>query len=156
MSGPTKLLTESLTRFYGHPSHADVLCSIATGKSDVSLRLVEWFVSSEREISLDYRARLRAYTRRLFDPFRRSDRIVMDLGEDRMFETTLGQMNFVKWLIEEGHWTRLTSERAALTAAMLAESKDKRPAKAPDKGGKRHETAEGPIKSWKPQLLTFN
>lgn len=154
MSGPTKLLTESLTRFYGDPAHADVLCSIATGKSDVSLRLVEWFVSSERDISLDYRARLRAYTRRLFDPFRRADRIVMELTDERMFETTLGQMNFVKWLIEEGHWTRLVSERVALTAAMLSESKDKRPVKAGKKGEALRE-APGPTMSWKPQLLTF-
>ena len=78
----------------------------------------------------------------------------MELTDDRMFETTLGQMNFVKWLIEEGHWTRLVSARSALTAAMLSESKDKRPVKASKKGETPREVP-GPTMSWKPQLLTF-
>lgn len=153
MSGPTKLIAESLARFYADAEYADILYSIASGKSEVSLRLVEWFVSSERDISLDYRARLRAYTRRLFDPFRRAERIVMDLGDGRTLETTLGQMNFVKWLIEERHWERLIAERLELTAAMLAGSKVKRPPKSAKRDAN---SPPGPVKSWEPQLLTFN
>jgi len=153
MAAATKVLTASLTRFYEVPEHADVLHAIATGRSPVSLRLVEWFVTSEREVDLAYHARLRAYTRRLFDPFRRSDRMVLAYA-DRSFETTLGQMNFFKWLIEDGLWRRLESERAELTVAMLAAPRGRKPGCSA-----AHKAPAGPqpprVNSSQPHTLTF-
>jgi hypothetical protein len=121
----TALLTASLTRFYRRSEHADVLESIVTGKSEVSLRLVEWYVSHRRDISMDYHLQLKAYTRRLFDPFRRSERVVL-CYRDRSFETTLGQMNFFKWLIEEGHWARVSADKDALNAVMMEQVKSRK------------------------------
>jgi len=121
------LLAASLRRFYQDHGNADILEEVATGRSDVSLRLVEWYVSTDRDVHLDYQVQLRAYTRRLFDPFRRSDRVVLTDYESRTFETTLGQMNFFKWMIEERHWERLNADRVALNERMMGDAKTKRP-----------------------------
>lgn len=135
-------LNASLCRFYGDPYNADVLEKVVTGtspitgKCPVSLRLVEWYVNYDKVASKDYHAQLKAYTRRLFDPFRRQARIVV---EGRGFDTTIGQMNFFKWLIEEGHWERILANHVELNAIMLEQSKDKRdasPSKADAKPAK--------------------
>lgn len=152
----TTVLTASLTRFYEIPEHADVLESIANGKSPVSLRLVEWFVNSDREVHQDYIAHLRAYTRRLFDPFRRSNRLVLYYC-DRSFESTLGQMNFFKWLIEEGHWDRLVTGKEELTESMMSEGKARAKGSAAlrAKPAKQVQEDYEPVQSWRPQTLLF-
>lgn len=112
------LLIASLRRFYQTRENADILSLIVWGRSPVSLRLIEWFVSVyDRSIQNDYHNQLRAYTRRLFDPFRRSNRMVLDY-EDRGIETTLGQMNFFKWLIEKGHWQKVLANKEQLIQEM--------------------------------------
>jgi hypothetical protein len=42
---------------------------------------------------------LKAYSKRLFDPFRRHGRVVLEL-DDRSLETTVAQLSFFKWAIE--------------------------------------------------------
>ncbi len=117
------LLIASLRRFYQTRENADVLSLIVWGKSPVSLRLIEWYVSVyDKTIQNDYHNQLRAYTRRLFDPFRRSSRLVLDY-EDRGIETTIGQMNFFKWLIEKGHWAALVEKRDVLTQEISKDAK---------------------------------
>lgn len=124
-------LNASLCRFYRDPYNADVLEKVVTGKSPltdkcpVSLRLVEWYVNYDKATGKEYHAQLKAYTRRLFDPFRRQSRVVV---EGRGFDTTVGQMNFFKWLIEEGHWERILENHVELNAIMLEQSKDRRDA----------------------------
>ena len=156
------LLTSSLQRFYEDPSNANVLESIITGKSEVSLRLVEWYVANGRMISIDYHAQLRAYTRRLFDPFRRSQRTVLSY-EDRSFETTLGQMNFFKWLIEEGHWAYLVANKSTLNDTMVEhmkarknEPKSAHQKDAHQKGAADDASADGMMSSRTPKTLSFN
>ena len=112
------VLLNSLCRFFAVREHADILSIVVGGSSPVSLRLLEWFVAVyDRDIRNDYQTQLRAYTRRMFDPFRRSQRYVLDY-EDRVIETTIGQMNFFKWVIENGHWQTAVNNRVSLSAAM--------------------------------------
>lgn len=47
----------------------------------------------------DYKLKLKAYSKKRFDPFCRWDRITIPFGEKHM-ETTIGQLNFFKWAIE--------------------------------------------------------
>ena len=49
----------------------------------------------------DYRAQLQSYTKMYFDPFRRHDRISFPINQDNsiIIETTVGQLNFFKWII---------------------------------------------------------
>ena len=53
-------------------------------------------------IDFDYKLKLKAYSKRRFDPFCRWDRIAVPLekGGDTSIETTIGQLNFFKWTLE--------------------------------------------------------
>jgi hypothetical protein len=44
--------------------------------------------------------KLKAYSKRRFDPFCRWDRISIPYKDDKFIETTIGQLNFFKWAIE--------------------------------------------------------
>lgn len=48
----------------------------------------------------DYKLRLKAYSKERFDPFCRWDRISIPYDNDNYMETTIGQLNFFKWAIE--------------------------------------------------------
>ena len=49
---------------------------------------------------LDYRAQLKSYSKINFDSFRRHDRITffLDLEKNIFIETTIGQLNFFRWI----------------------------------------------------------
>lgn len=51
---------------------------------------------------LDYRAQLKSYTKLYFDPFRRHDRIsfVIEKKPLTIVETTIGQLNFFRWIFQ--------------------------------------------------------
>jgi len=48
----------------------------------------------------DYKLKLKAYSKRRFDPFCRWDRITIPYKENSSIQTTIGQLNFFKWVIE--------------------------------------------------------
>ena len=48
----------------------------------------------------DYKLKLKAYSKKRFDPFCRWDRISMPYTNGTCIETTIGQLNFFKWTIE--------------------------------------------------------
>ena len=52
---------------------------------------------------LEYRAQLKAYTKLYFDPFRRHERITFVLEQQplRTIETTIGQLNFFRWALQQ-------------------------------------------------------
>jgi hypothetical protein len=48
----------------------------------------------------EYKLKLKAYSKRQFDPFCRWERINIPFQNDVFMETTIGQLNFFKWAIE--------------------------------------------------------
>jgi hypothetical protein len=48
----------------------------------------------------DYKLRLKAYSKERFDPFCRWERISIPYDKENYMETTIGQLNFFKWAIE--------------------------------------------------------
>ena len=50
-------------------------------------------------VYLEYKAQLRAYSKKQFDPFCRRERIVFYINEHEIL-TTIGQLNFFRWAIE--------------------------------------------------------
>jgi len=95
------------------------MIEIINGESNISLRIVDWFVTNyakknftvyEIENHLgeparfkvynEYKLKLKAYSKIRFDPFCRWERIRIPYDEDNYMETTLGQLNFFKWAIE--------------------------------------------------------
>jgi hypothetical protein len=138
-----ELLLTSLTRFFSKAAHYNILASIISGKSLISLRLIDWFVTNYCKkhaivivkptkagddfinVYLNYRSQLRAFSKHLFDPFRRQDKIMF-----KETQTTIGQLNFFKWAIENEILVYIQGHQGAIVAEMNA-AQDKAGATGP-------------------------
>ena len=47
-----------------------------------------------------YKAQLKSYSKKRFDPFCRRERINFNCSKDKNISTTIGQLNFFKWAID--------------------------------------------------------
>lgn len=112
------LLTE-LREFYKKDNSCFIFLEIINGNMNISLQIINWFVtnyskqnfikfplvSSNGEtrifnVYLDYKLKLKGYNKKRFDAFCRDKRIVVTIGNNGIIETTIGQLHFFKWLIE--------------------------------------------------------
>lgn len=117
------LLLKNLMEFYENKQNLTKMMKIINGGSRISLRIMDWFatnyskkyftvydvqyvnISGEVEhtrfkVYNDYKLKLKAYSKKLFDPFCRWGKIVVPFDNEKCMETTLGQLNFFKWSIE--------------------------------------------------------
>ena len=114
-----ELLLNNLMDFYKKEEYLDTMLKIITGDSKISLRIVDWFATNYAKkyytlytiednqgnnkrfkVYFDYKLKLKAYSKRRFDPFCRWERISIPYKGDKFIETTIGQLNFFKWAIE--------------------------------------------------------
>ena len=51
---------------------------------------------------MNYKNQLKAYSKKLFDPFCRRERISFQIPGHEAFLTTVGKLNFFRWAIEKG------------------------------------------------------
>ena len=100
---------------------------ILEGTSPISLRILDWFVTNYAKknnisyvwgtthviVYLSYKARLKAYSKKMFDPFCRWKRINF-----HGLSTTVGQLNFFAWALEEGILDYIASHRDEVHADM--------------------------------------
>ena len=101
--------------FFNNYSNINSMLPIINGESDISLRIIDWFVtnySKKNNISyyndsqlfnvyINYKKQLKAYSKKQFDPFCRRNRINYNYNNnDDYLETTVGQLNFFKWAIK--------------------------------------------------------
>ena len=111
------VLLHNLMRFYKQEDNFNTMLSIINGKSPISLRIVDWFATNYAKqyyityktsrcdrfkVYVDYKLNLRSYSKKRFDPFCRWDRINIPYKEDTYIKTTIGQLNFFKWALENG------------------------------------------------------
>ena len=110
------LLLNNLLEFYKESNNMDKMLNIINGKSSISLRIIDWFATnyakknytvyqlegSEKRFKVynDYKLKLKAYSKRRFDPFCRWERITIPYNEESGIQTTIGQLNFFKWALE--------------------------------------------------------
>ncbi len=115
------LLMQSLIIFFKERKNLDKVIPIISGKSNISLRILDWFVTNFSKknninytvnydnkkkgiknfiVYLDYKAQLKAYSKKLFDPFCRRERISFIDHDNNELITTVGQLNFFRWAIE--------------------------------------------------------
>jgi hypothetical protein len=105
---------------YDPNNNLDKMLKIITGESKISLRIVDWFatnyakkyytlyiidasidnVTRRFKVYDDYKLKLKAYSKKRFDPFCRWDRISIPYTNGKFIETTIGQLNFFKWALE--------------------------------------------------------
>ena len=110
------MLLGNLMRFYKDDDNLEKMLSIINGESDISLRIVDWFATNYAKANFtvysigeqrfkvynDYKLKLRAYSKKRFDPFCRWERINIPYKDGKQIQTTIGQLNFFKWALENG------------------------------------------------------
>ena len=112
------LLLNNLMEFYKDEYNISKMLKIITGESKISLRIVDWFATNYAKkyytlydievnenirrfkVYFDYKLKLKAYSKKRFDPFCRWDRISIPYKNGTFIETTIGQLNFFKWALE--------------------------------------------------------
>ena len=106
-----KLLMENLSNFYNSEIIKEIL-PITLGQSKISLRVLDWFITNYCKLNninlnkkyynihLDYKSQLKAFSKKQFDPFCRRERIIFYYEKEKFITTTVGQLNFFKWAIE--------------------------------------------------------
>ena len=108
-----------IEKFYKKCPQEDIerMVRIIDSSSGISLRVLDWFVTrySKKHIDFDssntddafdvhisYKAQLKSYKKRYFDPFRRRKKFYYHYDQTdktKKLYTTLGQLNFFKWAI---------------------------------------------------------
>ena len=150
------LVLQRLSVFYSNETTLARVRDIVTAKSNISLRLLDWLVTnyakkhnivyltkSGRDVNiyLRYKANLRAYSKKMFDPFCRWKKIKF-MGMD----TTVGQLNFFHWILDDEVLDSLETHLEAVQADMDACSTTVQPT---EEGGrrKRHELSRSATKA---------
>ena len=112
------LLLKNLLEWYDKDDNLNKMLKIINGESAISLRIVDWFATNfakknftvyninkkdktvRFKVYIDYKLKLKAYSKKRFDPFCRWDRINIPYNENQSIQTTIGQLNFFKWALE--------------------------------------------------------
>ena len=112
------LLLNNLLEYYKNDEALNKLITIVTGESKISLRIVDWFSTNYSKkyytnyiikdengetirfkVYIDYKLKLKAFSKKRFDAFCRSKRLNIPY-KNKYVETTLGQLNFFQWAIK--------------------------------------------------------
>jgi len=116
------LLLESISNFYlADKENMNKLIDILNGKY-ASLRIIDWFATNYSKkhnigyaitkpgngngqeenfkVYLNYKSQLKSYSKKQFDPFNRTQRIKFYYEKDKFITTTICQLNFFRWAIE--------------------------------------------------------
>lgn len=132
-----ELIVSSLQKFYSARDDKVEVINLLEGTAQVSLRLIDWFVtnySKQHNISYilqgqeflvytNYKSQLKAYSKKLFDPFCRRERIMFQIQGYPMFQTTVGKLNFFRWALEKGVLDYITLNLQKIEAAMNASAR---------------------------------
>ena len=135
-STQNELLMSNLLSFYKKDNNLQKMLNIINGESKISLRIVDWFATnyakknftiyiieknSEKmrfKVYTDYKLKLKAYSKRRFDPFCRWERINIPYKNNTFIQTTIGQLNFFKWALENDVIQYIEDNYAVIEADM--------------------------------------
>jgi len=141
------LLYTSLTEFYNEDKNIDKLNEILNS-TQISLRIIDWFVTNfskkynthyslyitptnkitmnntnnnklykQLTVHHSYKSQLKSYQKKNFDPFCRRTRILFQCKNYKI-STTIGQLNFFKWAIENMLLDFIKNNHAAIEEDM--------------------------------------
>lgn len=127
-------LLRSIERFFDDEKIETFVRPLITQNGTISLRTLDWLCTnlskSRNLICVDkygrkhsiyslYKLALSTWRRRLFDPFRRKLRIVIEHPNGDI-ESTVGQLNYLKWVFETGIY-QYALEHAAMIEKNMTE-----------------------------------
>ena len=138
-----ELIVNSLQKFYTGRTDMKEILPMLKGSSDLSLRLVDWFVTNyskrhntvyildgqEFLVYTNYKSQLKAYSKKLFDPFCRRERILFQIPGEEPFLTTVGKLNFFRWAIEKNVLTYLSLHAPTIETDMNKAMKEQNKAR---------------------------
>ena len=123
------ILLKSLDNYYSNGKKMEQFNDYVNGDKKISLRIIDWFVTNyskkynvfyevykipggglsfegnsnelynQINIFHAYKSQLKSYSKKFFDPFCRRNRIKYKYNESDVLSTTIGQLNFFKWAI---------------------------------------------------------
>lgn len=140
-----------------------ILVPIVRQQAPVSLRVLDWlcinyskknnigFVINAKtnnssrwfNIHLEYRKKMNAYKRRLFDPFQRRGRIYFE-HHGAMMETTVAQLSFLQWATKYGVYQYAVDHHASIENCMTRSMQIAKSRKLTDKKRKRSALTKPP------------
>ena len=104
--------------FYNKKSNLKTFVYYVSKQSNISLRVfdflctkylktnnVVYYIDKKGKkvpfnLNVEYKAQLKAYSKLQFDPFKRHERITITVDKNKELITTIGQMNFFRFAIE--------------------------------------------------------
>ena len=127
-----ELIVSSLQKFYNTLDDKEYMISLLNGVSRISLRLIDWFVTNyskkhsvayilnntEFLVYANYKSQLKAYSKKLFDPFCRRERISFQMPGFEPIITTVGKLNFFRWAYEKQIFQYIESNYDAIEKEM--------------------------------------
>lgn len=138
------VLLESLMLFYQQPDNLATFTEFTGPSSTISLRLIDWFATNYAKsrnvvyqvirdgvptafnVFTEYKAVLRAYSKRFCDPFCRRDRIAITNCHGVCQDTTVAQMCFFRWAMQNNVLQYVQTHKAQIEQDMLTVSKRER------------------------------
>lgn len=135
-----------IDKFYRQCESASIvkMIDIINGDSPISLRILDWFVtrySNKKKIlitiddividvHISYKAQLKSYKKKYFDPFKRSEKFgrgkfeycFKDVG--KTIHTTIGQLNFFRWALENNIIAYVENNYEIVSKEMNISNKD--------------------------------
>jgi len=112
-------------------------------ESVISLRVLEWVVTKSGKktvnikirdndyysVNIMYKAQLKTYKKKNFDPFRRDRKFFYEYDRNdssKKVLTTLGQLNFFKWAIQNGILECVEKNYDEINSAMIKYNKEEK------------------------------
>ena len=154
------ILLNPLIKFYSIKINLNELLIILnhtkkTNQKKLSLRLIDWFVTNyckKHKITIynnkkkehiniynSYKSNLKAFSKKIFDPFRRKNRIILKyydndknyriiinntINNKYYIDTTIGQLNFFKWIIDNNIYSYILMNREKIEKDMIISQKE--------------------------------
>ena len=140
-----------------NPENIKIMLEIVADDKDskISLRIIDWFVTRYAKkyrvkydlqknneeylfqdsfvVHLNYKAQLKSYTKKYFDPFKRKKKFEFTYGYGKKVMTTLGQLNFFRWAITCGIIDFVGNNYETIVKAMNSSNKENKKKKVAKK-----------------------
>jgi hypothetical protein len=144
------LLLLSLRKFYAKGEYLQSILPIVGGRSEISLRLIDFFITNyakkhktsivrcaddgsvvHMNVFAAYRSQLKSYSKAHFDPFRRRDRLRFHYTKEDFIDTTIGQLNLFRWILTNDILEYIASHREDIERDMVQSQREAQQRKAP-------------------------
>ena len=147
------LLLSKVKKYYDAHDNISELIPILNGTSNISLRIIDWFVTNFSKknniyyklnngnhftVYQSYKSQLKSFSKKRFDPFCRRERISYN-HKDLTINTTVGQLNFFKWALENEIINYIKDNLKAIEVDMYISCKNN---KAKNTSGERKKRQE--------------